>query len=83
MVKHSQAKEFSVQLVRHPDVLRLMIEDDGAGFDPQKIKTDPAKKNHLGLVNMSERVLSFNGKFILDSHVGGGTEIIVEIPMEN
>jgi signal transduction histidine kinase len=82
MVKHSHAKEFSVQLVRHPDVLMLMIEDDGVGFDPQKIKTDPAKKNHLGLVNMSERVLSFNGKFLLDSHLGGGTEIIVEIPME-
>lgn len=83
MVKHSKAKEFSVQLVRHPDVLRLMIEDDGIGFDPQKIKSDPAKINHLGLVNMSERVLSFNGKFMLDSHQGGGTEIIVEIPMEN
>ncbi|MGD1006605.1 MAG: histidine kinase [Ignavibacteriaceae bacterium] len=82
MVKHSKAKEFSVQLVRHPDVLMLMIEDDGVGFDPQKIKSDPAKKNHLGLVNMSERVLSFNGKFLLDSHLGGGTEIIVEIPME-
>jgi len=82
MVKHSQAKEFSVQLVRHPDVLRLMIEDDGVGFDPQKINNDPSKKNHLGLVNMSERVLSFNGKFILDSHLGNGTEIIVEIPME-
>jgi signal transduction histidine kinase len=82
MVKHSQAKEFSVQLVRHPDVLRLMIEDDGVGFDPQKIRNDPEKVNHLGLVNMSERVLSFNGKFILDSHLGGGTEIIVEIPME-
>jgi signal transduction histidine kinase len=82
MVKHSQAKEFSVQLVKHPDILRLMIEDDGVGFDPKKIKEDPAKRNHLGLVNMSERVLSFNGKFILDSHLGGGTEIIVEIPME-
>ena len=82
MVKYSQAKEFSVQLVKHPDVLRLMIEDDGVGFDPQNIKSDPVKKNHLGLVNMSERVLSFNGKFILDSHLGGGTEIIVEIPME-
>jgi signal transduction histidine kinase len=82
MVKHSKAKEFSVQLVRHPDILRLMIEDDGVGFDPNKIKEDPTKRNHLGLVNMSERVLSFNGKFILDSHQGGGTEIIVEIPME-
>jgi signal transduction histidine kinase len=82
MVKHSKAKEFSVQLVKHPDVLRLMIEDDGIGFDPIVIKNDPAKRNHLGLVNMSERVLSFNGKFILDSHLGGGTEIIVEIPME-
>jgi signal transduction histidine kinase len=53
------------------------------GFDLQQIKKDPLKKNNLGLVNMSERAISFNGKFILDAHCGGGTEIIVEIPLED
>ncbi|MCL5030652.1 MAG: histidine kinase [Bacteroidetes bacterium] len=83
IVKHSRAKEFSIQIVKHPTLLRLMVEDDGIGFDPQIVHNDPAKKNNLGLVNMSERALSLNGKLIFDSRIGGGTEIIVEIPLEN
>jgi signal transduction histidine kinase len=31
---------------------------------------------------MSERALSLNGRFTIDSHLGVGTEIIVEIPRE-
>ncbi len=81
IIKHSKAKEFSIQLVKHPGFLRLMVEDDGIGFDPQIVHHDPAKKNNLGLINMSERAFSLNGKFILDSRIGGGTEIIVEVPL--
>ena len=82
IVKHSLAKEFSIQLVKHPDFLRLMIEDDGIGFNQDTIQQDPDKKDCMGLANMSERALSLNGKFIIDSRIGGGTEIIVEIPLE-
>ncbi len=82
IVKHSRAKEFSVQLVKHPGFIRLMVEDDGIGFDPERIKEDKHKKNSMGLMNMSERALSFDGKLITDSRVGSGTEIIVEIPLK-
>ena len=82
IVKYSFAKEFSLQLVKHPDFLRLMIEDDGVGFDLEKTRFDPAKKDCMGLINMSERTLSLKGKFNIDSKIGGGTEIIVEIPLE-
>jgi two-component system sensor histidine kinase UhpB len=82
IVKYSFAKEFSMQLVKHPDFLRLMIEDDGVGFDLEKTRFDPAKKDCMGLINMSERTLSLKGKFNIDSKIGGGTEIIVEIPLE-
>ncbi len=82
IVKHSLAKEFSVQLVKHPDFLRLMIEDDGIGFSQEKVQMDPVKKDCMGLDNMSERALSLKGKFVVDSRIGGGTEIMVEIPLE-
>ena len=82
IVKHSKANEFSIQLVGYDDFIRLMIEDDGIGFDLTTIKNDYAKRNCLGIVNMSERTLSMNGKFTIDSHIGAGTEIIVEIPKE-
>lgn len=81
IVKHSQATEFSLQLVKHPSILRMMVEDDGIGFDSNNIREDVSKQNSMGLVNMSERVLSFNGRLIVDSQKGRGTEIIVEIPL--
>ena len=82
VIKHSKAAEFSIQLVGYDNFIRLMIEDDGIGFDLNEIKKDINKRNSLGIVNMSERALSINGKFTIDSHLGSGTEIIVEIPKE-
>ncbi len=83
IVKHSHAKEFSIQLVKHPEFIRLMIEDDGLGFDINKIYSDFSKQKCMGLININERALSINGKVIIDSQNGAGTEIIVEIPLED
>jgi signal transduction histidine kinase len=82
IIKHSKANEFSIQLVGHDDFIRLMIEDDGIGFDINEVKNNEKKRDSLGIVNMSERALSLNGRFTIDSHLGVGTEIIVEIPRE-
>ncbi len=82
IVKHSDAREFYVQLVKHPNFIRLMVEDDGVGFDSKNITNNRSKIKSLGLLNMYERTLSFNGKFIIDSKIGYGTEIIVEIPIK-
>jgi signal transduction histidine kinase len=82
IIKHSKANEFSIQLVGHDDFIRLMIEDDGIGFDINEVKNNEKKRDSLGIVNMSERALSLNGRFTIDSHLGAGTEIIVEIPRE-
>jgi signal transduction histidine kinase len=82
IIKHAKANEFSIQLVGHDDFIRLMIEDDGIGFDINEVKTNENKRDSLGIVNMSERALSLNGRFTIDSHLGAGTEIIVEIPRE-
>jgi len=82
IIKHSKASEFSIQLVGYDSFIRLMIEDDGIGFDINEIKKDESKQNSLGIVNMSERALSMNGKFTIDSHIGSGTEIIIDIPKE-
>jgi two-component system, NarL family, sensor histidine kinase DegS len=57
----------------------MMIEDDGKGFDVQKIRAD---KRKTGLLNMEERSLSFGGICHIDSNEGSGTTITVELPLE-
>lgn len=76
IVKHSKASDFNIQLINQNNFLRLMISDDGIGFDQS------LNKNGMGLINMKERIESFRGNLKIDSAEGTGTVIIVEIPKE-
>jgi two-component system sensor histidine kinase TtrS len=55
--------------------VRLLIQDDGAGFDPA------ACRPGLGLVGMRERVEGLRGHFSMTSTPGGGTTVSVELPL--
>ena len=56
--------------------VRLVIEDDGDGFDPERVR-DGA----LGLVGIRERVSLLDGRFEIDSSPGAGTTLLVELPV--
>jgi len=77
ILKHSYAKEFSVQLIKQNNILKMLIYDDGIGFNSNNGKSDG-----FGLLNIKERVENFKGVFKIDSSNNGGTLLVVEIPME-
>jgi signal transduction histidine kinase len=79
IVKHSGANEFNIQLMNKKNSIGLLISDDGSGFDFNHIY-NPGNKSGFGLINMQERVKTFNGTLKIDSSKGSGTVIIVEIP---
>jgi signal transduction histidine kinase len=54
--------------------VRLMVEDDGKGFDPE------AAGRGLGLVSMRERADSVGGRLTVSTQVGHGTVIELEVP---
>lgn len=82
-IRYSQANQITVQLYRTrrqgENVVRLVISDDGLGFDLQA--TYNATKPHrcLGLHGMAERVNLVGGKFELRSRPGAGTRVAAEI----
>ncbi len=76
LVTHSQAKSASLQFVKHEDVFRLTMEDDGIGFDLNK-----KHKDGNGLNNIKYRVDALNGQVFFDSSPGKGTLISLEIPL--
>lgn len=79
IVKHSMAKEFNIQLIYKIDFVSLLISDDGIGFD----FNNTGNKNYtsgFGLLNMQERIKTYNGKLKIDSAPGSGTVTIIEIP---
>ena len=78
IVKHAQAKTISVTCVAVQKAYRLTISDDGVGFDT-RAKVARGNGGGWGLVTMRERVRDVGGKFAVNSTVGGGTQVVVEL----
>ena len=82
IAKHSHAKNTYISLQFKKNVTRVHIRDDGQGFDVEEAIASKDRPRGLGLVGMRERVASVNGRLDIQSHPGGGgTEIIIEIPL--
>ncbi len=79
IVKHSMAKEFNIQLIYNEDSVRLLISDDGIGFDLNNISSKKYSSG-FGLLNMQERIKTYNGQLKIDSSPDSGTITIIEIP---
>lgn len=80
IVKHSAADRVQVRLERIDDTLRLVIEDNGRGFDPQSAKFVEGQTRGLGLLSMKERASFSGGTYRLKSAPGQGTCIEVSWP---
>ena len=76
VAKHSQSCNASVGLERDGDDMQLIITDSGIGFDPCGV--DYAG---LGLASMRERVGILKGRLEIQAVSGGGTQILVRVPM--
>ena len=76
-VRHAEAHRVTLQLVTTPDRVRLIVEDDGQGFDPSQ-----AAQGRYGLVGLNERARLLGGRLKLESSPGGGTRVEVTAPLD-
>jgi signal transduction histidine kinase len=76
IARHSKATRGSVQVETDQYDVKLIITDNGVGFDPAR----PRGLGHQGLVNMRDRASSVGGRLDVQSGSGSGTRIIVEVP---
>jgi signal transduction histidine kinase len=75
-VQHSRASRVSLELDRDNQDLRLVISDDGCGFDPST-----EKSGHYGVQIMRERASSINAHLFIDSEPRRGSVITLIIPL--
>jgi two-component system sensor histidine kinase UhpB len=73
-VKHSGARSLLVALERTANRVRLVVKDDGSGFDRQ---TTAAEAGHYGVLGMRERAAHIGAELSLDSAPGDGTAVSV------
>jgi two-component system, chemotaxis family, CheB/CheR fusion protein len=79
--KHAGAQYVSVLLERRHDQVRVIVEDDGQGFDSEAVQQSPDIQRKLGLVGMGERVGLVSGNFTIESTPGNGTTVFIRIPL--
>lgn len=77
-LRHAAADQAVVQLETDENLLRVIIRDNGAGFDPESA----ARPTALGLLSMRERAASIGATFAVSSRPGDGTTIVMERRME-
>lgn len=75
-LKHAEPEEITVRFEYAEPVLRVMVEDDGKGFDVEKIMS---VSTGLGLRSIHERVALIGGRIELSSSPGRGTQLLVEV----
>jgi signal transduction histidine kinase len=73
--KHARASAVHVELDTPDAIVRLAIRDDGIGG------ADPAQGS--GLVGLSDRIEALGGTLAVTSPIGGGTTLLIEIPVES
>ena len=74
-IRHGRAREVRVSLRKHRGAIRLEIRDNGSGFDPATTKTAG-----FGLNNMTSRAAKLGGRFRMQSRVGQGTRVVIDLP---
>lgn len=75
-IKHAKPGEIVVELQLTDTIVKLSITDDGKGFDPE----EESIKAGNGLHNMRERASLMNGELTIESVIGSGTKVTVQIP---
>ena len=78
-IAYANADSVRVELTVEDDVARLVISDDGRGFDPA-VREQRLTEGHLGLSLVEELAREVGGSLLINSSEGGGTRVELEVP---
>lgn len=77
VVKHAEAQHLLIQLLRSEDMLTIIVEDDGQGFE----HATALEKNGIGLSSITSRVSFLKGNITWDAVPGQGTSVMISVPL--
>ena len=78
--KHAGARSVSVELQHRAGAVALIVEDDGAGFDPAERIHLTGSDRGMGLLGMEERAELLGGTLEIESRAGAGTTVYFRAP---
>jgi signal transduction histidine kinase len=80
-IKYADSSNIVVSLSHSKSLLSLVIDDDGKGFEPSKVKKVNNGDGGMGMTFMKERIKYIDGRFFLNSELGKGTRVTLNIPI--
>jgi len=82
VVKHAKAQRSKVSLCRDEERIKIVVEDDGVGFDMSEKIHSMGVNGCFGLFSIRERLESFGGDIDVATAPGRGTRVIVTAPLD-
>lgn len=77
--RHSQASMVKVLIDMSESLVKVIVDDNGKGFNPETLK----QGNSLGINLIRDRVEMLGGTFELDSTIGKGTKVVFTVPAKS
>tara|TARA_R110002167_G_scaffold54624_5_gene155648 strand:- start:8273 stop:10090 length:1818 start_codon:yes stop_codon:yes gene_type:complete len=82
-IKYAESTHILVSLSHSENILSIVIDDNGKGFDPTKVKNVKNGDGGMGMTFMRERIKYIDGRLFLNSEIGKGTRVTLNIPLSN
>jgi two-component system sensor histidine kinase DegS len=76
VARYSAATSVKVQIDMGDSVIKIAVDDDGKGFDAENI----SEKRGMGLKVIRDRVEMLGGSIVIDSVIGQGTRVSLQLP---
>ena len=80
-IKYAASSHILVSLSHSKNMLSIVIDDDGKGFEPVKVKKVKNGDGGMGMTFMRERIKYIDGRLFLNSELGKGTRVTLNIPI--
>lgn len=80
--KHAEASYMSLDIAYLEETIRMVIKDNGKGFHTDLAEAQAKKSAKFGLMGMKERVDLLMGEIVIDSAIGQGTTITIQVPIK-
>jgi len=80
-IKYAESSHILVSLSHSKNILSIVIDDNGKGFEPSKVKKVKNGDGGMGMTFMKERIKYVEGRLFLNSELGEGTRVTLNIPI--
>jgi signal transduction histidine kinase len=79
VMRHAQAGRVTIELEATAEAARMVITDNGVGFNPETTGSPRTQQSGWGMLSMRERAEMAGGRLTVSSVPGGGARITTEV----